>query len=175
MSEIGHRKDHELSMSARDKGMADVFFAQLERRRPGAKAIIYAHNNHIARAMEDRLPFKSPKFARERMGSFLAERFGSKYVSIGFLGYDIKLNHHLFKSFIEPPIPISKSSIERRLHDTGAKEVFVDLSKGFLQDERWYDIQDNGIRATAAPGRHYTGLYFVDFSPPLTERVILPR
>lgn len=59
----------------RDRFMANNVAALLEAAGPDARVIVWAHNAHVARG---------PWTGRPRMGSRLAQRFGSKMVVFGF-------------------------------------------------------------------------------------------
>lgn len=62
------------SFTARDRAMADNVLHLTERFGPDVKAVLWAHNGHVARDWSQ----------TDVMGKFLAQALGDRYVSVGF-------------------------------------------------------------------------------------------
>ncbi|MEX1364590.1 MAG: erythromycin esterase family protein, partial [Nannocystaceae bacterium] len=62
------------SFAARDRAMADNVLHLTERYGKDAKAVLWAHNGHVARSW----------IASDTMGKYLADALGPRYVSVGF-------------------------------------------------------------------------------------------
>lgn len=153
---------------SRDSGMADLFnnFRSLYGQK---KAIIYAHNYHVAFNMDHRDPQQD--IVAKSMGTFLKNQFREKYFSIGFIAYETQINHKIFPDppWTNPPLPIDAESIEKKLHAIGFTSGFIQPNKGFLLSNVTYKFNDQGYQWQQAgnPFDYYDLLFFSDKSGPL--------
>jgi hypothetical protein len=155
---------------SRDSGMADVLsnFREFFR---DPKTILYAHNHHIAFNMDHRDPHTN--IVAKTMGTFLKNKLGQQYFSIGFLAYETQVNHKLFPDppFTNPPLPMDALSIEKKLHGIGFTSGFIQPGKGFLIPGVGYKFNDDGYawQQTGNPFDYYDLLFFSDKSAPLID------
>jgi erythromycin esterase len=177
----GVMKEPSASNEARDGTMASNFLKMMERlsikRGVEIKAVVYGHNFHIM----DQSAYSQVEPGARSMGSFLKFRFKDRYVPVGFLGYQIGLDHTMFpaKSFPDPQLPERlppgdgpiPTWIEAELHHQQIKTAWVDLNDKFLLDNHYYVMQDQGRPGIAVPSAHYRFLFFLDQSGPLIDGI----
>ena len=69
----------------RSRHMAGNLLYLVDRERPGAKVVLWAHNVHVGTGRESKSPGASPADAASPyMGHFLRQRYGARYYAVGF-------------------------------------------------------------------------------------------
>lgn len=107
--------------NARDGGMAATFLGLRELRFPKAKAIVWAHNAHIAESDSDpRTPGAQP------MGQSLAGALGTSYLTVALGAKQTDIDWALACG----PAPGygADPSVEHSLHQLGRGDLFVNLA-----------------------------------------------
>ena len=148
----------------REKGMAQVAFWILEQEMPKEKAILWAHNLHIAKSS-----FQAPGFAEgdlEPMGIILQEKLGERYLAVGGTFGQGATSPGVSARDWEYPV-VSPEVLDGALNEVGVPNFFLDLravsknSKAdyWLHMER--ECRAQGIQAVMVPGEAYDMLYFV--------------
>jgi erythromycin esterase len=141
-------EDFERGFNSRDAAMAEVFFRLRDKQFPKAKTVVWAANIHVARALV-------PNGARP-IGSFLADRLGSDYVSFALAGWRSELDY-----FGECPVEAAvPGSVEERLHALGEDFLLVDLARSNYLKPR---VQEMGT-FPFLPRRHFNGIVFMETS-----------
>ncbi len=156
--------DPKQSTDAREPVMAELLSDLVDHYRPGAKAVLYAHNYHIA---NNREPF--PFLDAKTMGTYLGERYGAAYAAIGMIGYSVRVNHAFFppQLYPDPPVPDSADSVELALHNAGCAQALVSTTGSFLGADTKHELQDMGSPFNLTASKHYDLLLYVDVSPAL--------
>jgi erythromycin esterase len=149
------------SREARDRAMADIVARLREVRFPGARAALWAHNNHIRKRGADVVtPFVG-------MGTHLAQALGDDYLAIGLTGFDVEVN---WPGVLEEPLPTPlPSSVEAILHDLGGTAAIVDLAVAIAEGElfepgRPYRFAVGGPQLI---GDQYDAVVYLDHSGPM--------
>lgn len=134
--------------NARDVAMAEVFFLLKEKHFPKARAVVWAANIHVARA---------PIAGEVRpMGSVLAARLGSKYVSFALAAYRADLDAG--RCVTRDAVP---GSVEERLQALGEDALLVDLGRStYLKPRALYEMGTVPVQ----PRRHFNGIVFLEHS-----------
>ena len=171
MAEVG-RAGNRLFSSAdrmaggviREAGMARTALWILDREIPGEKAMIWAHNLHVAKG-----PFHMPEIGErdlEPMGVQLSTALGESYIAIGgtfgagSYGPDLPPGERLFE-------PVSVDVMDGALARAGVSSFIVDLrgaesesaAARWLEQRREWRAQD--ARAVLVPSEAFDLAYFV--------------
>jgi len=148
------------SFEARDRGMAYAFETLRATRHGDARTVIWAHNTHIAARQDEIDGYYG---GARSMGTFLAERLGTRYAPIGIVGYEVSIN---WPGVGEGPLPVPTAldAVEVELHALGRPYLLVDLARNALfgPDER-HELQGDRM----VPADQFRGLVFLDVSPPM--------
>jgi erythromycin esterase-like protein len=140
--------DFARGFNKRDEAMAKVFFLLRDRYFPRAKAVVWAANIHVARALV-------PNGARP-MGSFLAAALGRNYVNFALAAYHSEVDFGGCQ--VREAVP---GSIEDRLHALGEEALLVDLARSsYLRPQRIYEMGTFPFR----PRQHFSGIIFLETS-----------
>jgi len=146
------------SWNLRDQHMTQTvkeLIAFLERRRPGARLVLWAHNSHLGDARATDLGSSGEL----NVGQLVRQHFGSDAVNIGFTTHTgtvtaaSEWDGPPERKHVRPSLP---GSYERLLHDTGLRRCLLPLAR-------------DGALSTALAGPHLTraiGVLYV----PRTER-----
>ena len=146
------------SWNLRDQHMTQTvkeLIAFLERRRPGARLVLWAHNSHLGDARATDLGSSGEL----NVGQLVRQHFGSDAVNIGFTTHTgtvtaaSEWDGPAERKHVRPSLP---GSYERLLHDTGLRRCLLPLAR-------------DGALSTALAGPHLTraiGVLYV----PRTER-----
>lgn len=141
-------EDFARGFNKRDEAMAKVFFLLRERNFPRAKAVVWAANIHVARALV-------PNGARP-MGSFLAATLGRNYVTFALAAYHAEVDVGACE--VREAVP---GSIEDRLHALGEDALLVDLARSsYLRPRRIYEMGTFPFK----PRQHFNGILFLETS-----------
>jgi erythromycin esterase-like protein len=106
----------------RDASMAENAAWLLSRAPAGSKLILWAHNAHVSRHAD-------------AMGSYLAARYGSGYMNLGFAFHEgsyIASERRGLDAF--PAMPSQPGSLEWALHRTGLPRLALDLRQASPED-----------------------------------------
>ena len=139
--------DFARGFNKRDEAMAKVFFLLRERNFPKAKAVVWAANIHVARALV-------PNGARP-MGSFLAAKLGRNYVNFALAAYHAEVDVGACE--VREAVP---GSIEDRLHALGEDALLVDLARSSYLRPRIYEMGTFPFQ----PRLHFNGIIFLETS-----------
>ena len=144
----------------RDECMADNLDFLLDRKFPGRKVIVWAHNGHVAKDLR-------PSLDRSSMGTLVAKRRGGEVYTIGlYMGRGVAAENDRTPYDIAPPPP---GSLESILASAGWKMSFTDLSREPVPS--WANdvllSRDWGkYPARIVPARAYDGLLYIDTVTP---------
>ena len=112
--------------SVREKAMADHFHWILSQEEPGSKAVIWAHNIHVSKAL------RQDWMGIQPMGRYLRTVLGEDYLVIGtaflhgrFLALAEEGETHDVQTFAVPPEP--KGTLDAALASTGYPLLALDL------------------------------------------------
>src|SRR5215831_3292464 len=159
-----YTSDLPASMVARDQGMADVLLALRALRFPSARAVVWAHNFHIAAHQEE---VQYPFWGAKSMGSFLAERLGDDYGPIGLVGYQVDINWPSVGCGPQP-VPTAANAVERMLHGLGEPFLLIDLATTtFFASGMSYELggEQQGQGSHMIPAHAFRALVYLDHSP----------
>lgn len=144
------------SYEIRDRGMASVFQAIRNLRHPGAKTVIWAHNNHIAKNAAGYFP-------NATMGTFLGQSLKADYVNVALVSHEASIDWQGLGC--GPADPPGEGAVENLFHELGEDFLLVDLDfpkgrppflkKGKVYELGWYPM---------VPRRHYDALVYLDAS-----------
>ena len=186
------RGNETLNVPDRDSLMAANLDWALTTIAPGAKAVVWAHDIHVARGGDRKKSF----FSGATMGAELKRRMGTKYQAFSLLTYDGA--YTATKSFSDHTLisaaafPGPEGSMERALHllpRDGAPGLIVDLrSDGSVRSDRsdksdksdgsdWlraarrirhvgYAAYDYGFEMEAVFPLEFDGIIFIDRTTP---------
>lgn len=175
------RGNETLNVSDRDSLMAANLDWALQRIAPGARAVVWAHDIHVARGGDRQKSF----FNGATMGAELKRRMGTKYRAFSLLTYEGR--YTATKSFSEHAMiaaeayPGPEGSMERALHQlqaVGAVGAVVDLrSDGPPDGSDWirsprrirhvgYAAYDYGFEMEAVFPLEFDGIVFIDRTTP---------
>lgn len=141
-------EDFAKGFNKRDEAMAKIFFLLREKNFPRAKTVVWAANIHVARALV-------PNGARP-MGSHLAARLGSNYVTFALAAYHAEVD--IGACEVREAVP---GSIEDRLHALGEDFLLVNLARStYLRRSRIYEMGTFPFQ----PRRHFNGIIFMETS-----------
>jgi erythromycin esterase len=115
----GSGRDHKLSYSERDSGMAYVLQTIRKLRYPNQKTVVWAHNGHIGK----NTPYS---FYARNMGSYLRESLGASYAAIALVSYQPEIDWP--GSGCGPLARPNANAVETLLHNLGADFALVDLA-----------------------------------------------
>jgi erythromycin esterase-like protein len=123
------------SWNLRDSHMAETLEHLLEAR-PGAKAVVWAHNSHIGDA---RATDMGQARGEHNIGQLIRERLGVDAALIGFGTHTGTVT--CATDWDGPPevkrvLPSRRDSHERQCHDTGMERFLLDLSRSPVLRER---------------------------------------
>ncbi len=149
----------------RERGMAQATLRVLNREMPGEKAILWAHNLHVAKSS-----FRMPGLAEgalEPMGVQLAEELGDAYIAIGGTfgtgSYppDLPPGERLFEAVSEDVMDGAMAAVHVPcfLVDLRGVEQNSAPARWLRQDREWI-AQDS--MAVLAPGTAFDLVYFVN-------------
>ncbi|WP_202683838.1 erythromycin esterase family protein [Skermanella mucosa] len=113
------------SWNLRDEHMADTLDALLKSR-PGAKAVVWAHNSHIGDAQETGMSDRGEL----NLGQLCRERYGDDAVLVGFgthAGTVAAATDWDAPMEIKQVLPSRPDSVERPFHDSGLGRLWLDL------------------------------------------------
>lgn len=123
------------SWNLRDEHMADTLELLLQRKGPGAKAVVWAHNSHIGDA-------RHTDMGRSRdevnLGQLVRERHDGQAYLIGFgthTGTVAAADDWDRPMEIKAVNPSRPDSIERIMHDSGIERFLIDLREGVASHE----------------------------------------
>jgi erythromycin esterase-like protein len=151
---------------ARDREMAatletirKLWFAE-------AKAFVWAHNGHLAKAGEQ------VGFVHD-MGATLFDDLGNDYYPIGLFAYRVDIDWpgvgtpSACQAFAPPE---ANDAVEKQLHQLGRGALLVDLafpsSSPFFSPTLSYEFNSDGGQGwTGSIQRQFSGLVFLDHSP----------
>lgn len=156
--------DREEGGAIRERGMAQTALWILDREIAGKKAVIWAHNLHVAKSA-----FRMPGLAEgalKPMGVQLSEELGEAYIAIGgtfgtgSYRSDLPPGERLFEA-------VSKDVMDGALAEVGVPFFLVDLrgveqnsgAARWLQQDREWRAQDS--KALLVPGAAFDLVYFV--------------
>ena len=153
----------------RDRGMAELTRRLRDLHARDKKMIVWAWNWHIARRYEEVKGFDEdperivPRQGARAMGGFLSDAYGSNYLPIALIGYQVAMPFGT-----QPPLQTNPLSVEHRLHQLGEPYLLVDL-RAPLPDTlmvpgRTYRISQEW----GDPYRQFGGLLFLDNSAAMT-------
>jgi erythromycin esterase-like protein len=117
------------SWNLRDQHMVetlDALAAHLERRRAGAKIVVWAHNSHLGDARATEMGERG----EWNVGQLVRERYGPAAILVGFTTHDGTVtaatdwDEPAQRKRVQPSLP---SSIERICHETGIPWFTLDL------------------------------------------------
>jgi erythromycin esterase len=171
---------------AREKAMAEHFQWILDREEPGAKAVIWAHNAHVSKALRKDWTGVRP------MGRYLRTVLEDDYVAVGaafrrgrFLALAEGREAGQVRTFDLPPEP--KGTLDAALAATGYPMLALDLrqlpARGRTADwfgtpqGTWrvgvsFDPEDRDVNLQRIiPADHYDVLLFVERTGPLAQAV----
>lgn len=147
----------------RDEGMADNLDFLLDKRYPGRKVIVWAHNFHIAKQKEG----ESTPVA---MGAWVAQRRAAEVYTIGlFMGRGAATQNDRSRYAIDPP---PEGSLEAILANAGWRMSFIDLSRTAAGADAWMNQRMTARQwGTSSygivPAKAFDGVIYVDtVSPP---------
>ncbi len=157
-------RDREHGGAVREHGMAQTTLLILDREIPGEKAILWAHNLHVAKSS-----FRMPGLAEgvlEPMGVELSAELGDDYITIGgsfgtgSYPPDLPPGSRVFE-------PVSTDIMDGALAAVGAPFFLVDFrgvqqdsaASRWLQQEREWKAQDSN--ALLVPRAAFDLVYFV--------------
>ncbi len=157
-------KTREQGGAIREHGMAQVTLRVLDRELPGEKAVIWAHNLHVAKSS-----FRMPSLAEGRldpMGVYLSEALGDAYLAIGgaFGKGTFPADHppgkRSFDVLTEDVMDgaLARADVSTFLLDLRDTEAASGAAR-WLQQEREWNVQDS--RAILVPSAAYDLVYFV--------------
>lgn len=144
----------------RDECMADNLDFLLDRRFPGRKVIVWAHNGHVAKDLR-------PSLDRSGMGTLVAKRRDGEVYTIGlYMGRGVAAENDRTPYDIGPAPP---GSLESILAGAGWKMSFTDLSREPVPS--WANevllSRDWGkYPAKIVPAHAYDGLLYIDTVTP---------
>ncbi|WP_420151006.1 erythromycin esterase family protein [Spirosoma sp.] len=157
-----------VGVSARDVYMADNFRRLMDREPPGTKAVIWAHNGHIA---TDNAGFFMPT------GAYLRQFYGDAYYALGFSFNQGSFQareaqpkdpaNRMLMAFTSKPAP--EGSIDWYLAQTGLKNFIVDLRS----TKKNADI--NNWLTKPAPMRSIGSIYTTGAEPFFFQSVVIGR
>ena len=146
------------SWNVRDQHMTQTvkdLIAFLERRRPGARLVVWAHNSHLGDARATDMG----RSGELNVGQLVRQHFGSDAINIGFTTHAgtvtaaSEWDGPPERKHVRPSLP---GSYERLLHDSGIGRCLLPLAR-------------DGALATALAGPHLTRAIGVLYIP-RTER-----
>lgn len=123
------------SWNLRDSHMAETLEHLLEAR-PGAKAVVWAHNSHIGDA---RATDMGQARGEHNIGQLIRERLGADAALIGFgthTGTVTCATDWDGPTEVKRVLPSRRDSHERQCHDTGMERFLLDLSRSPVLRER---------------------------------------
>jgi erythromycin esterase len=178
------------SPGARDRGMAELLLAQLDRFGPNTKAVVWAHNLHVTRSPTNHFGSAEPG-----MGGVLGASIGPSYYALGFFfgegefaSLDRDESGWGFRTYAVDPPPAAALEASFMAGDRGP--VLIDLRRapsaepirawlnephghrtfggyGVPADAR--EISRDATRLTPTmPGRDYDGILFLPRTTPST-------
>jgi erythromycin esterase len=156
--------DREEGGAIRERGMALTTLWILDREMAGGKAIIWAHNLHVAKSS-----FRMPGLAEgalEPMGVQLREELGEAYIAIGgtfgtgSYGSDLPPGERVFEAVSEDVMDgaLAKVGVPFFLVDLRGVEQNSGAARWLEQDREWI-AQDS--RALLVPSTAFDLVYFV--------------
>ncbi len=172
-------------LATRDSAMASNILWTLERRFPGARAVVWAHDAHISKGADAAYNY----YGGGSMGGVLSRALGEAYRAIGMLTYRGAYSGFLPGRELEVELfPAPVGSVENALHHIAlARESGVLLADvraataddggGWLLEPRpirllGYAAEDWGFAYPISVGRQFDAILFVDESAPSR---LLPR
>jgi erythromycin esterase len=146
--------------ATRDEGMADNLDFLLDRKFPGRKVIVWAHNFHVAKEPRADADAKT-------MGTFVAKRRGAEVYTIGlYMGRGVAAENDRKPYDIAPPPP---QSLEAILAGAGWKMSFTDLSRPPVPPwahETLLAREWGKYPVKIVPARAYDALIYIDAVTP---------
>lgn len=110
----------------RDRHMAQVLDRLLSAHAPGAKAVVWAHNSHVA----DMAATADGEAGKVNLGRILREKYGEQVVSVGFGTYEGTVTAapewDAAPEFMVLP-PAEPGSLEAIFHDSGLSRCFLSM------------------------------------------------
>lgn len=144
----------------RDEGMADNLDFLLDRKFPGRKVIVWAHNFHVAKEPRADADAKT-------MGTFVEKRRGAEVYTVGlYMGRGVATENDR-KPYDIAPAPAQ--SLEAILAGAGWKMSFIDLSRKPLASwagETLLSRDWGKYPAKVVPARAYDGVLYIDTVTP---------
>ncbi|MGH7540920.1 MAG: erythromycin esterase family protein [Gemmatimonadota bacterium] len=161
----------------RDSAMASNILWTLERRFPGARAVVWAHDAHISRGEDAVYDY----YGGGSMGGVLSRALGDDYRAIGLLTYGGAYTGYLGGRTLQVPLfPAPVGSVEEALHRIAAERtapiLLADLREASAEPEgAWlleprpirllgYAAEDWGFAYPIAVARQFDAVLFVDES-----------
>ena len=172
MAEIGKAGNSLFSSTSREEGgairerwMAETTLRILNRETPGEKAILWAHNLHVAKSS-----FRMPGLAEgvlEPMGVRLYEELGDAYIAIGgtfgtgTYPPDLPPGERLFEAASEDVMDGALAGVHESFFLVDLRGVEQDSGAArWLQQDREWIAQDS--RAVLTPGAAFDLVYYVE-------------
>ncbi|HEX8412767.1 MAG TPA: erythromycin esterase family protein, partial [Sphingomicrobium sp.] len=122
------------SWNLRDEHMADTLDITLQRKGPGAKAVVWAHNSHIGDARDTDMGQSRDEL---NLGQLLRERYDGDACLIGFgthTGTVAAADDWDEPMKVKKVNPSRPDSYERIMHDSGVERFLLDLREGSSND-----------------------------------------
>ena len=92
-----------------------------------------------------------------------------RYGAIGLTGYNVEANSIVIGSNdTTQPMPTDNRSVELELHNAGYKYAWIDPMQQFFHAKTKYSLCDLLCLGTRIPSTHYSLIFFLDRSGPLT-------
>jgi len=165
---LGHQmfstSDRARGGAIREHGMAQTLLWILENEMAEHRAILWAHNLHVAKGM-----FRMPGLVEgdlEPMGVELARELGDSYVAIGgsfgsgSYPHDLPPGERSFEVMAESTIDGALAGVTMPIYMVDLRKAAQDIAATtWLQEEREWRAQD--LNAVMVPGEAFDLVYFV--------------
>ncbi|MFO0667499.1 MAG: erythromycin esterase family protein [Polyangiaceae bacterium] len=155
------------AFEARDQGMHDSILSLREIHAPGKKAVVMAHNGHIAHNQEAAW-LKANGYPRRRaMGALLRTTLGTKYRTVGQVAYETKIN---WGAQPDPKPNTRSDSLERLLHEKQLPYLLLDLHNNeFVKAGASFSFDPQGPIVEFVPSDTFDALVFLDTSAAMVK------
>lgn len=149
----------------RDHGWALAFQMLLALRAPGAKAVMWAHNGHIARkSVELRSSYADQQWYYWKNAGTWLEELGSPPFSIGLNAY--RIGQHFIGAPTTQPPRDDPNGVELPLQRLGPSMLLVDYKdNGVFEPGAEYTWEAQTGVDLGVPARHFDALIFLRDSP----------
>jgi len=161
--------------ATRDSAMAENVRWALDRRPPGTRIVVWAHDGHISRAEHEWANY----WGGGSMGGALSRAFGEDYRAFGLLTHQGSYSGWLGQEIIDTRLlPAPEGSLENALHKVaqqlGTKLLITDIRHaGDEAGGQWllaprpirmigYAAEDLGFATDISVGHQFDGVVFID-------------